>query len=246
MKRSNPGRDVTLKKNNGLAKKIQVFKMSKGFLQLQVESLKKLALCSVPCQFKKGDIVFREGDPCDYFYIIQKGRVKCFKQSPSGKRLIILIGKRYETLNAAVLFGGHPHIFCAMAMEETVLLRVDRSIYLSWVQENPAVLQKVLILIVQALGTAYDKLLINTVGERVEQRVCLVLYMLYGKFGSDLNLTCREIAELAGTTTETVIRTISKLKRNGILASTRRKIKILNPNEIQTLGREQPQTHGWV
>ena len=97
MKQSNSGGDVTLQRNNDLAKKIQVFKMSKGFLQLQEESLKKLALCAIPCQFKKGEIVFREGDSCDYFYIIQKGRVKCFKQSPSGKRLIILIGKEHET-----------------------------------------------------------------------------------------------------------------------------------------------------
>ena len=213
MKRSNPEKQVQYNGNNDLAKKIQVFKMSKGFLQLTEESLKKLALCAVPCQFKKGEIVFREGDPCDYFYIIQKGRVKCFKESPSGKRLIVLIGKRHETLNAGVLFGGHPHIFSARAMEETTLLRVERSVYLSWVQENPAVLQKILILIEQALGTAYNKL-INIIGERVEHRVCVVLYMLYGKFGCDLNFTCKEIAELAGTTTETVIRTISKLKKN--------------------------------
>ena len=72
--------------------------MSKGFLQVREENLKKLALCAVPCQFKKGEIVFREGDPCDYFYIIQKGRVKCFKESPSGKT--INCSYRQETRNA--------------------------------------------------------------------------------------------------------------------------------------------------
>jgi CRP-like cAMP-binding protein len=246
MKRPTPEGKVTLERNNDLAKKIQVFKMSKGFLQLEEESLKKLALCAVPCQFKKGEIIFREGDPCDYFYIIQKGRVKCFKQAPSGKRLIILIDKKYETLNAAVLFGGHPHIFCAMAMEETILLRIDRSIYLSWVQENPAILQKVLILVVQALGTAYNKLINNTIGERVEQRVSVALYMLYGKFGSELSFTCKEIAEISGTTTETAIRTIAKLKKNRILASTRRKIEILDPAELKSVSKKPEYSHGWI
>jgi CRP-like cAMP-binding protein len=246
MIRSNPESNVSVFGNNDLAKKFQVFKMSKGFMQAGEENLKKLASYAVGCQFKKGDIVFREGNPCDYFYIIQKGRVKCFKESPSGKRLIILIGKRYETLNAAVLFGGHPHIFCAMAMEETILLRVDRSVYLSWVQENPAVLQRVLILIVQALGTAYNKLLNNTIGESVEQRVCVTLYMLYGKFGSDLNLTCKEIAEISGTTTETAIRTIAKLKKNNILASTRRKIMVLDPAELKSVSKEPQFSHGWI
>lgn len=246
MKRSNPESSVLVCRNNDLAKKFQVFKKSKGFLQTGEENLKRLASCAVTCRFKKGDVVFREGDPCDYFYIIQKGRVKCFKQSPSGKRLIILIGKKYETLNAAVLFEGQPHIFCATTMEETILLRVDRSVYLSWVQENPAVLQKVLILIVEALGTAYNKLLNNTVGERVEQRVCVALSMLYGKFGSDLNFSCKEIAEISGTTTETAIRTMAKLKKNNILTSTRRKIKVLDPAELKLVSKKPQYSHGWI
>jgi CRP-like cAMP-binding protein len=245
MKRSNPESHLSASGKNDLAKRMQVFKMSKGFLQVREESLKKLSLCAVPCQFKKGEIIFREGDPCDYFYIIQKGRVKCFKESSSGKTLIVLIGKRHETLNAGVLFEGHPHICWAKAMEETTLLRIERSVYLSWIQENPAVLENILILIEQALGTAYNKL-INIIGERVEHRVCVVLYMLYSKFGRDLNFTCKEIAELAGTTTETVIRIVSKLKKNQVIISTRRRIEILDPEQIKILSREQPQAHGWV
>lgn len=245
MKQTLSEKRVQAQRKNGLAAKVQVFKASKGFLQLSEESIRQLALRAVPCQFRKEEIVFQEGDPCSYFYIIQKGRVKCFKQSPSGKRLIILIGKRHETLNAGVLFGGQPHICSAITMEDTILLRVDRQDYLSWVQENPAVLQKVLVLIEQALGSAYNKL-INIIGETVEHRVYVILYMLYGKFGCDLNFTCKEVAELAGTTTETVIRVISKLKKNKIISSTRRKIAILNPDEMRLLSNEPSQPHGWV
>jgi len=245
MKRSNSKRDANPHGNNDLAAKVQIFKMSRGFLELPEENIKKLALCAVPCQFNKGEFVFREGDPCDYFYIIQKGRVKCFKESSSGKRLIILIGKKHETLNAGVLFGGQPHIYSAKTMEETTLLRVERSVYLSWAQENPISLQKVLVLIERALGSAYNKLL-NIIGETVEHRVYLVLYMLYGKFGNDLNFTCKEIAELAGTTTETVIRVVSKLKKNQVVTSTRRRIEILNPKEMKALSYNQKETHGWV
>jgi CRP/FNR family transcriptional regulator len=245
MKQTLPEKRVQAQRKNGLAAKVQVFKASKGFLQLPEESIRQLALRAVPCQFKKAEMVFQEGDPCNYFYIVQKGRVKCFKESSSGKRLIILIGKRHETLNAGVLFGGQPHIYSAKTMEETTLLRVERKDYLSWVQENPMALQKVLALIEQALGSVYDKLL-NIIGETVERRVYVVLYKLYIKFGSDLNFTCKEIGELAGTTTETVIRVISKLKKNQVVASTRRRIEILKPDEMKSLSHEQPQAHGWV
>ena len=245
MKQTFPRNTKPARGENGLAEKVRVFKASKGFLQSPEESIRQLALRAVPCQFKKGETIFQEGDPCNYFYIIQKGRVKCFKQSSSGKRLTILIGKRHETLNAGVLFGGQPHIFSATTMEETILLRVERSVYLSWIEDNPASLQKILALIERALGSAYNKLL-NIIGETVEHRVYVILYMLYGKFGCSLNFTCKEIAELAGTTTETVIRVISKLKKNQVVTSTRRRIEILNPSEIKSLSHEQHQTHGYV
>ncbi len=98
MKQIIPEKQIQTQRKNSLAAKVQVFKASKGFLQVPEESIRHLALCAITCHFKKGETVFQEGDPCDYFYIIQRGRVKCFKESPSGKRLIILIGSGCRNL----------------------------------------------------------------------------------------------------------------------------------------------------
>ena len=132
-------------------------------------------------------------------------------------------------------------------MEETTLLRVDRSVYLSWVQENPAVLEKVLILIEQALGTAYNKLLNNTSVKELNTGYVWFFICSTVNSDADLNFTCKEIAELSGTTTETVIRIISKLKKNQHSHFDRKKNReSLIPTELKLVSKKPQYSHGWI
>jgi CRP-like cAMP-binding protein len=219
-----------------LAYKVAVLEKSPGLGHLHDSTLKEIAVCATTCRFRKGEAIFHEGDPCNFFYVIVEGRVKCFKESPSGKQFITFVANRYETLNAVVLFGSNPHFLSAKAMENTTLLRVEREPYVSWAQRHPSHVLRIVTMMGKALGAAYDSL-IDVVGERVEQRVCHVLDMLCGKFGAALNFTCGEIAELSGTTTETVIRVLSKLKTSKVLSSTRGKIHVLDQAELKRLSR---------
>ena len=86
----------------------------------------------------------------------------------------------------------------------------------------------------QALRCSYDRLM-DAVGERANQRVCNVLYMLRGKFGSVLRFSGEEIGELSGTTTETTIRILSTLKQLRVIDSSRREIHILDDLELKNL-----------
>ncbi len=199
-------------------------------------ALMELASHATPWGFRKGEIVFREGDASVFFYVIRKGRVKCLKEAPSGKQFIISVNSNFETLNAAVLFNQNPHSFTAKAMEDTVLFRADGDFYVSWAQRHPSHVLQIVDMMEQALRTCYDRL-IDAVGERVEQRMCHVLNLLCGKFGASLNFTCEEIAELSGTTTETAIRILAKLKTTQVLGSIRGKIHVLDPAELKRLSR---------
>ena len=78
-------------------------------------------------------------------------------------------------------------------------------------------------------------------GERVEQRLARTLLMLSFKLGSTLPFTRQEIADMAGTTTETAIRFMSRLKDGGIIRSTRGKIIILNETKLRLLSEGPPQ-----
>jgi CRP/FNR family transcriptional regulator len=79
---------------------------------------------------------------------------------------------------------------------------------------------------------------VDLIGEEVELRVVHSLFTLANKFGPNLMLKREELANYAGTTTETVIRILSKLKIKGIINSAGRgAIAIANPAKLQNYKR---------
>ena len=163
--------------------------------------------------------------------------MKLFKQSPSGKSFIHGVLSPGQTLNATALFGSRPHFVSAQAMEPLTLIRVRREDYVNFVGSHPSVALKVMNTLDKLLNSTYERLL-DVVGERVEQRVCNVLYMLLVKFGEQLSFTNEEIANMGGMSTETAIRVLAKLKeRKVIRGSGRGRITVLVRDELKNLSR---------
>jgi CRP/FNR family transcriptional regulator len=78
-------------------------------------------------------------------------------------------------------------------------------------------------------------------GERVEQRLARILVMLSAKLGKTLPFTRQEIADMAGTTTETTIRLTTQLKERGIISAVRGKITIVDELKLRLLAEGPPQ-----
>jgi CRP-like cAMP-binding protein len=79
-------------------------------------------------------------------------------------------------------------------------------------------------------------------GERVEQRLAGILLMLHSKLGPTLPFTRQEIADMSGTTTETAIRVMIRLRDSGIIRSSRGKITILDETKLRALSEGSPVT----
>jgi CRP-like cAMP-binding protein len=197
-------------------------------------TIRQLAACATAYVFKKGELIFRENDPCRFFHVVKEGRVKNFKQSGSGKHFTASVAGPGDTLSTVVLFSGNPYFLSAQAMDNVVLLRVKRDDYLSITIQDRDHLLMQLSITEQVVRSCCDRLL-DAVGERAEQRVYNMLHMLYAKFGSELRFTSEEIGELSGTTTETVIRIFAGLKNLNVIGSQRRNIHILNGIELKNL-----------
>jgi CRP/FNR family transcriptional regulator, nitrogen oxide reductase regulator len=219
-----------------LSEKIQVFRRCPSFCEMSERAVKELALLATSWDLAKGEFLFREGEACLFFYVVKKGRVKSFKQSESGKHFITNVSGPNDSIGAVVMFEDNLRMVSAKAMENTNLLMVKKSDYISWVRRHPSVLIKMIVLHARVMNSAYERL-IDMVATNAEQRIYNILYMLYGKFGGTLNFTCEEIADLAGTTTETVIRALHGLKTSKVLAPIRGKIHILNQAELKKLSR---------
>jgi CRP-like cAMP-binding protein len=216
--------------------KVEVFKKSLSFAHLDEENLAKIAAHATIRYYRKKEFIFREGDPANRLCIVQYGRVKLFKASTSGREFVPHIAGPGNTMNIAALFGEKSHFLSAQCIEDTSILCVGREEFLSFLNEYPSVAIKIVSILGEVINFTYEKIM-DLLVERVDLRVSSVLSMLSSKFGTTLSLTCSDIADLAGTTTASTIRTISKLRKAGILRSYRQKIIILDQVKLQELSR---------
>jgi CRP-like cAMP-binding protein len=218
---------VLIIKDASPEEKTEVLKQFAQFMQVDYESLLALIPVATTCKFTKGTIIFREHDAPEFLYIVQKGRVKCFKQSGTGKHFVAYVANIGGSLNGIAVFSGLPHFLSAQAIEDVTLLRIRREDYVQSVSKDKKSLTAIIMNMEQALRSSYDRMM-DAVGESAIQRVCNVLYMLRGKFGTVLQFSGEEIGELSGITTETTIRILSKLKQLKVIDSSRREIHILD------------------
>jgi CRP/FNR family transcriptional regulator len=92
--------------------------------------------------------------------------------------------------------------------------------------------------VTEGLDIEYNRI-VDIIGEEVELRVVHSLFMLANKFGPNLLLKREELANYAGTTTETAIRILSKLRKKGIVSSSagRGSIAISDISKLQNYRR---------
>jgi CRP-like cAMP-binding protein len=218
---------------------IGFFKRSPIFASLDEDELKKIAVLATPRHFKKGEFIILEGDTPPSFSIIQEGRVKVFKQSSSGKDFTVGVFHRGDTFGEVAVFDGKPCSASTQAMDEATILTIPREEFLSFVAQNPTVAIKIIGIIGERVKSAHDRLR-DLTSDRVEQRLTKILLMLSSKCGPSLPFTKQEIADMTGTSMETAIRVMSRLKNSGIIHSTRGKTVILDEDKLQLLSSGPP------
>jgi CRP-like cAMP-binding protein len=222
-----------------LTTRVKVFGGCSTFAGLSEDQLSEIAAVATPRYFKKGELIFHQGDPPNFFHVVQQGMVKTYKVSAFGKHIIVKIASFGDTLNASALFG-EKHFVSAQAIDDVVVLSIRKKEYLSLVNKYPLIAMNIVTILGKGLDNEYERIL-DLVGETVEHRLCNFLFMLFIKFGTTLSLTREELGELAGTTTETTIRVLSKLKATGIISSSRGKIIILDQAKLQALAQNHYQ-----
>ena len=200
--------------------KLRALQECRLFEGLTAGELKDLAARAVPIRYAKGDFIFTEGDPAEFFFLAEEGLITLHKGLPSGKNVIFIIASIGDTLNAAAL-SMSKHFLSAQAITDAIVLRIPRNEFWALVGSRPRIALSIIGLTATALDSEYNRIM-DILGEDVELRVVHSMFTLATKFGPNLLLKREELANYAGTTTETVIRILSKLKKKGIVSSTRR------------------------
>ena len=220
--------------------KAQILKCSPIFSSLNDEELGELANLAIERSFKSNEFIFWDGDIPEWFYIIAEGKVKVLKHSSLGKEFIISFFDPGEMFGEVAVFENKPYPASAQAVAETKVVGIKRKDFLSFLSNRPQVALRIINVLGGRLREAQSRLR-DLAGERVEQRLASVLLMLSAKLGLTLPFTRQEIADMVGTTTETVIRVMSQLKDRGIIRSVRGKVIILDKENLKLLSEGPPQ-----
>ena len=176
-------------------------------------------------EFQKGDYIFRQGEPVEWLHIVLRGRVKLLRHAPTGAATIIEIYSVGDDLDAAALIEGGPCPASARALSDGVVMKISAQNFRKMLAEWPVVANNVM----QELGARYRELMENLSSlavYNVESRFCKVMANLAKRFGIvgdcrgvilDLALTRQDLADITGTTLETTIRTLNRLRGNGLI-----------------------------
>ncbi|MFC1939232.1 Crp/Fnr family transcriptional regulator [Chloroflexota bacterium] len=221
------------------ASKAQVLKGSTIFSSLDDDELDELAKLTIERNFMSTEFIFWDGDAPDRFYIVADGKVKVVKHSSQGREFIIAFFGPGEMFGEVAVFENKPYPASAQAVAKTKVMGIKKEDFLSFLASRPQVALKIINVLGGRLRDAQSRLR-DIAGERVEQRLASVLLMLSSRLGSTLPFTRQELADMAGTTTETAIRVTSQLKDRGIIRSLRGKVIILDKEKLRLLSEGPP------
>jgi CRP-like cAMP-binding protein len=219
--------------------KAQVIRQSPIFSSLRDDELAELARLAIERKFMPDEFIFWDGDAPDWFYVVADGRVKVIKHSSLGREFIVAFFGPGEMVGEVAVFENKPYPASAQATTETRVLAIGREDFLTFLGSRPQVALRIINVLGARLRDAQNRLR-DLAGERAEQRLARTLVMLSSKLGPNLPFTRQEIADMAGTTTETAIRIMSHLKERGIIRSLRGQIVILNETKLKLLGEGPP------
>ncbi len=206
------------------------------FRDLPLSETVDLASCSVSGSCPKGTLIFMEGDPADFIYIVQDGLVRVYKLSRSGKELSFAILAQGDVIATPALSEKRYRV-SSEAMTDVIVLRIAKEEFLEYVTNRPKAAMGMITLLIKRFNRECDRN-VDSLSEEVEIRLIHCLHILGSKFGTKLSITRKELASYAGTTTETTIRVLSKLRKEGLINHSG------NPGEIVIADLAMLQRHG--
>ena len=192
------------------------------FEGLEAQYLKDLAGIVLKKSFKRGEIIFSEGDPGLGFYVITSGRIKVFKAAPDGKEQILHIFGRGEPFGEVPVFTGQRFPANAEALSDTSALFFPRNDFVNQIKKDPSLALNMLSILSMRLKR-FTGLIENLSLKEVPGR--LAAYLLYlserDKETNDLTLEISkaQLASILGTIPETLSRILSRMTNEGILES---------------------------
>ncbi|KIC94619.1 Crp/Fnr family transcriptional regulator [Flavihumibacter solisilvae] len=196
-------------------------------------------------QYKKGEIIFREGAYPSGIFLIEEGKVKKYKTDKHGKEHIIYVANRGELIGYHAILSEDRFPDSAAALEECLVAFIPREDFITAVRESE-VLSKRLLKTLSHEFTVLANSLTLLAHKSVRERLAMQLVIIREKYKVnfqpgmpvEINMGRDDLASLVGTARENVVRILSEFKEEGILETRGRKIIITDVQKLIAIAND--------
>jgi CRP-like cAMP-binding protein len=191
--------------------------------------------------YRKGEIVFKEGEKPAGLISLSTGKVKVFKEGVGGREQIIRMVRPAGLLGYRSLFAGMNYSASAIALEDSTICIIEKDAFLSLVRDSPELSLRIIRMISVELGFSNERT-VSLTQKHIRGRLAESLLVLRDTYGFETDgLTIRaylsreDIANLSNMTTSNAIRTLSTFATESVISIEGRKIKILDPGRLERI-----------
>ena len=221
-----------------MEEKISALKAGALFGSLAEEDLERIADVSITKRPGKGEIIFREGDESDGFYVVVKGKVSVAKFSVEGKRHILHIFGRGEPFGEAAAFSGGRFPATAEAAQDAVCLYIRKGDFTGLIKKYPGLALNMLETLSQRLrkfAAMIEDLSLKEVSARLARYLLDLSARQNNSSLVELDVTKTQLAGRLGTISETVSRTFRRMKSEKLISGTKNEVRLLDMERLKKL-----------
>ncbi|HZV13434.1 MAG TPA: Crp/Fnr family transcriptional regulator [Candidatus Kapabacteria bacterium] len=197
---------------------------------------------SVVKRYKKNAAIFFDGDEYTGLYIVLKGSVKVYKNSPDGKEYVVHLLRPYALFADVPMFEGGNYPANAQALESTDLLFIPKKQFLECLDSSPALMKKMLVGFAKKIRTLSLQLEDLTLHDVTCRLARLLIHLAEEKNRQNLpqpfvRLSAQKsvVAAQIGTVIETLSRSLKKMQDDSIIEVKGSTITILDYPRLRAL-----------
>jgi CRP/FNR family cyclic AMP-dependent transcriptional regulator len=208
------------------------------FEQLSREELERIADVAIPRAFPKGVRVFHEGDHSDACYIVRKGDLRVTREHSDGRAIALATLGPGDIFGELAMLDGGTRSASVETLSDSELLGLPATDVRRVIADHGDIAAKLIVAITRRLRETNERVARQSF-QTVPSRVAGVLAQLIAEEASEerpgitVRMTQSDLAQLAGTSRESVSRFLATLERAGVVAVGRGRVTILEPRRLR-------------
>jgi len=216
-------------------------KLKMPYIELLTESEKNLIYeNSNSVTFKNKEVIIRQGTPVSHIMYIKTGYAKIFKEGRNNNFIILKIEKPGQFLGMLSVFANELHQYSVSAIDHTEIGFVDINVFKQVLRENGVFSSKIISELSNYGLFIFNRLMSQSHKQLPGRIADVLLYFsedIYKSPKFKFPFTRKELAELAGTTKESYIRTLTEFKNDKIIKLDGSYVEIVSMDNVKMLSK---------